>query len=33
MIMVYVYDTSHLNSLIKKLEKLNGVTRVERVDK
>ncbi len=33
MIMVYVFDTSHLSSLIKKLEKLNGVTRVERVDK
>ncbi|MBI2279316.1 MAG: bifunctional (p)ppGpp synthetase/guanosine-3',5'-bis(diphosphate) 3'-pyrophosphohydrolase [Bacteroidetes bacterium] len=33
MITVYVYDTEHLNNLIKKLAKLNGVTRVERVDK
>lgn len=33
MITVFVYDTEHLKSLIKKLEKLNGVTRVERVDK
>lgn len=33
MITVFVYDTEHLNSLIKKLDKLNGVTRVERVDK
>lgn len=33
MITVFVYDTEHLKSLIKKLEKINGVTRVERVDK
>lgn len=33
MITVFVYDTTHLDSLIKKLDKLDGVTRVERVDK
>ena len=33
MITVFVYDTTHLDNLIKKLDKLNGVTRVERVDK
>ncbi|MCC7332046.1 MAG: bifunctional (p)ppGpp synthetase/guanosine-3',5'-bis(diphosphate) 3'-pyrophosphohydrolase [Flavobacteriales bacterium] len=33
MITVFVHDTEHLKNLIKKLEKVNGVTRVERVDK
>ncbi|HRP58710.1 MAG TPA: DUF5913 domain-containing protein, partial [Vicingus sp.] len=33
MITVFVHDTEHLKNLIKKLEKINGVTRVERVDK
>lgn len=33
MITVFVYDTTHLDNLIKKLDKLDGVTRVERVDK
>lgn len=33
MITVFVYDTTHLDGLIKKLDKLNGVTRVERIDK
>jgi len=31
-IMVYVHDTKHLNHLIDKLQKVKGVTRVERID-
>ncbi len=33
MITVFVSDTEHLKNLISKLVKINGVTRVERVDK
>jgi len=32
-IMVYVYDTAHLTSLIAKLSKVTGVTRVSRINK
>jgi GTP diphosphokinase / guanosine-3',5'-bis(diphosphate) 3'-diphosphatase len=31
-IMVYVHDTNHLKSLIRKLNKLDGVNNVERID-
>lgn len=32
LVTVYVQDTKHLSSLVKKLEKIEGVTRVERMD-
>jgi len=32
-VMIYIYDTSHLNNLIQKIKKIEGVQRVERIGK
>lgn len=32
-VMIYIYDTSHLNNLIQKIKKIDGVQRVERIGK